>query len=249
MRLLVAGDIDPVAVDNLSGSSPFLLLGDHAGRAIPKRLERLGLNDHDLARHIAWDIGVEGLGVRLSQRLDATFVRQAYSRLVIDCNRALGSAGSIPAVSDGTVIAGNQSLEASARHARAAEIFTPYHDQIAATLASRAGATSVVSLHSFTPALAGTSRPWRYGVLHRGDSALSNAILGGLRLRLGEGLVGDNLPYAMDGTDFTIPHHVDPRRLDYLELEVRQDLIAEPDGQEAVAAWLGELFETLAPEQ
>lgn len=246
MRLLVAGDIDPVAVDNPGGCSPFLLLGDHAGRAVPRRLNRLGLDDVELARHIAWDIGVEGLGVRLAKRLGATFVRQAYSRLVIDCNRALGSEGSIPSVSDGTVIPGNHDLDAAARHRRAAEIFIPYHDHIAATLDGGHGATVVVSLHSFTPALAGLARPWRYGVLHRGDSTFSAVVLGALRSRVGESLVGDNTPYAMDGTDFTIPHHVDPRGLDYLELEVRQDLLADPAGQDATADLIGDVLMTLA---
>lgn len=249
MRLLVAGDIDPVAVDNPGGSSPFLLLGDHAGRAIPRRLAALGLANHDLARHIAWDIGVEGLGVRLARRLDATFVRQAYSRLVIDCNRALGSEGSIPAVSDGTLVPGNQNLDAAGRHARATEIFTPYHDHIATTLDRRRGATIVISLHSFTPALGGQVRPWRYGVLHRGDSSFSTAALAALGARVGEGLVGDNAPYAMDDTDFTVPHHVDPRGLDYLELEVRQDLIAEPAGQDEAAEGLAEVFQALVQER
>ncbi len=246
MRLLVAGDIDPVAVDNSGGSSPFLLLGDHAGRAIPQRLDRLGLNDVERARHIAWDIGVEGLGVRLAKRLDATFVRQTYSRLVIDCNRALASEGSIPSISDGTVIPGNQDLDAATRHARAAEIFTPYHRHIAATLDHRRGVTLVVSLHSFTPSLGDIVRPWRYGVLHRGDSAFSNAVLSALRAQVGDGLVGDNAPYAMDGTDFTIPHHVDPRGLDYLELEVRQDLLADPAGQDAAAELIGDVLMRLA---
>lgn len=243
MRLLVAGDLDPVAVDNPGGSSPFLLLGDHAGRAIPHRLDKLGLDDQALSRHIALDIGVEGLGVRLARRLDAAFVRQTYSRLVIDCNRALGSEGSIPPVSDGTVIPGNQGLDAATRHSRAAEIFRPYHDHIAARLDRRRGARFVVSLHSFTPVLAGQARPWRYGVLHRGDSDVSNAVLAALRSRVGEDLVGDNAPYAMDRTDFTIPHHVDPRGLDYLELEVRQDLIADARGQDAAAELVGDILQ------
>jgi len=42
----------------------------------------------------------------------------------------------------------------------------------------------------------------------------------------------------MDDTDFTIPHHAIGRGLDYVELEVRQDLIADAHGQKAVAARL-----------
>jgi predicted N-formylglutamate amidohydrolase len=238
MRLLVAGDIDPVAVDNPGGCSDLVLLGDHAGRRIPAQLGDMGLGAADLERHIAWDVGVAGLGARLSERLDAMFIRQTYSRLVIDCNRGLGSDGSIPDVSDGTPIVGNAALGAAERAAREGEIFTPYHAAIGAELDRRAGRSAVVvSLHSFTPSLAGAVRPWRFGVLHRGDSAFSAAVLRGLTEASGNE-VGDNLPYAMDGTDFTIPNHADPPGLDYLELEVRQDLIADADGQGRTAELL-----------
>ena len=235
MRLLVAGDIDPVAVDNPGGCADLVLLGDHAGRVIPAQLGDLGLSGADLERHIAWDIGVAGLGARLAQRLDAVFIRQAYSRLVIDCNRNLEAQDSIPEISDGARIAGNAALDAAQRQVRQAEIFAPYHAAIAAELDRRAGRTAVViSLHSFTPSLAGRARPWRFGVLHRGDSAFSAVVLRDLTDLFGDE-AGDNQPYAMDGTDFTVPHHANGRGLDYLELEVRQDLIADAEGQARIA--------------
>ena len=84
----------------------------------------------------------------------------------------------------------------------------------------------------------GQARPWRYGVLHRNDSPFSSRVLALMRAEVGEA-VGDNQPYAMDGTDNTIPLHADARGLDYLELEVRQDLLADAVGQAMVAAWLG----------
>jgi predicted N-formylglutamate amidohydrolase len=62
--------------------------------------------------------------------------------------------------------------------------------------------------------------------------------------------VGDNEPYRMDTVDFTVPHHAMKRGLDYLELEVRQDLIADEEGQAAVAdrlaRWLPEALADLA---
>ena len=63
-----------------------MLIGDHAGNAVPRGLA-LGVAAADLARHIGWDIGVAGLGEALAATLGAPFVRQHYSRLVIDCNR------------------------------------------------------------------------------------------------------------------------------------------------------------------
>ena len=66
----------------------------------------------------------------------------------------------------------------------------------------------------------------------------------GLELALFEA-AGDNQPYAMDGIDNTVPLHVDARGIDYLELEVRQDLIADEAGQDEMAAFLAGLLRRL----
>jgi predicted N-formylglutamate amidohydrolase len=242
--LLGADDPAPVIVSNEGGASPFLLLGDHAGRAVPARLDGLGLTAEAMDGHIAWDIGVAALGERLSKALDAAFIRQAYSRLVIDCNRRPDSVDAAPAASDGVAIPGNVGLTAADLAARRAEIYAPYQARIAAALDARrrdGRPTLLVSLHSFTPVMQGNARPWRFGVLHRGDSALSVRMLALLREALGEE-AGDNQPYAMDAVDNTIPLHADPRGLDYLELEVRQDLLAEPAGIAETAALLSPLL-------
>lgn len=233
--MLTYRDPAPCIVANRAGGSPFLLLGDHAGRRIPFRLGDLGLPPEAMDRHIAWDIGIAGLGERLSTQLDACFVSQAYSRLVIDCNRRPEADDAIPEESDGQVIPGNLSLTPDTRMARRIAIYDPYQDEISRILDARSeGPTLLVSLHSFTPVWKGDGRPWLYGVLHRGDSPFSQRVLQVLQAELGD-LVGDNQPYAMDGVDNTIPLHADARGLDYLELEVRQDLIDGPEGQARVA--------------
>ena len=205
----------------------------------------LGLGDAELGRHIGWDIGVAGMVRALSEALGATFIHQRFSRLVIDCNRDPARADAIPEVSDGTRVPGNADLAPAERQARIDEIARPYHARIAAELdgrAARGQPTVIVSLHSFTPSMGGVSRPWRCGVLHAGDSPFSRAALARLRGDLGDDLVGDNQPYAMDETDFTVPRHARPRGLDYLEIEVRQDTIAEPAGQRTAAALLARLL-------
>jgi predicted N-formylglutamate amidohydrolase len=234
---LVAGEA--FAVRNPGAAAPILLVGDHAGREIPDALAGLGLPEAARGAHIAWDIGVAGLGRALADRLGATFIAQRFSRLVIDCNRDPASEASIAPVSDGVAIPGNVGLTAEARAARHAQIFAPYHARIAAELDARAAPPLLVALHSFTPALAGgPARPWRFGVLHLGDSAASQRLLHSLRGRLDPALVGDNEPYRMDGTDYTVPRHAISRGLDYIELEVRQDLLATPVDQLAVAGFL-----------
>jgi predicted N-formylglutamate amidohydrolase len=242
--LLESGDVSPVGAANLGARSPFLLIGDHAGRAIPRRLGGLGLARGDLDRHIACDIGVLQTGLHLAAALNACFIHQTYSRLVIDCNRTPGSPDSIPAISDRTVIPGNADLTAAQCKARLEEIYQPYHDRIGRELDERqaAGAPTVlVALHSFTPLLQGVWRPWRFGVLHRGDSPFSARMLAVMRSAMGDA-VGDNEPYEMDETDNTVPLQRRSRPIDYLELEVRQDLIGDEAGQRATSRRLSALL-------
>jgi predicted N-formylglutamate amidohydrolase len=236
-RLLAAGEAEPATVANSSSRSPYLFVCDHAGRATPKALGSLGLPPEAFERHIAWDIGAGALSLMMGEALGACVIRQIYSRLVIDCNRAPDRADAIVEVSDGTQVPGNVGLDPTEVAARVAEIHAPYHHRIAEELDLRAATgapTLMVAIHSFTPEMNGLARPWHLGVLHLGDSALSRAMLSGLAEE-GGWVVGDNEPYAMDGIDYTIPAHAQARGLDYLELEVRQDLIAEPSGQARIA--------------
>jgi predicted N-formylglutamate amidohydrolase len=220
----------PAQISNPQGRSPFLLVGDHAGNLIPRALDGLGVAPTDRDRHIGWDIGVAQLGRRLAARLDAVFIEQAYSRLVIDCNRAPGTADSIVCRSDGTRVPGNQELSTVAVAGRIAAIHAPYHAAIAAEIARRAAcgqSTALIALHSFTPALSGVARPWEIGVLHdRGNARFARTLLGVLQ-KLPDLTVGDNQPYQMDGTDFTVPFHAYVAGIDYAELEIRQDCLAD----------------------
>ena len=133
-KLLAADEPAPVSVYNEGGKSPFLLVADHAGNLIPRALGRLGIAEGDCQRHIAWDIGIAGLGRLLANALDATLIQQNYSRLVIDCNRPLEATTSIADISENTPIPGNAGLSDCARQIRAHEIFRPYHDRIEAEL-------------------------------------------------------------------------------------------------------------------
>src|SRR5947199_7610978 len=94
--LLGADDPPPFEIVNPGGGAKLLLICDHASRAIPRALGSLGLEDSLLMRHIGWDIGAAGVTRRLAALLDAPAVLCGYSRLVIDCNRGLGDATSIP---------------------------------------------------------------------------------------------------------------------------------------------------------
>ena len=240
--LLAPDEPGPASVRAGSPDSPFVLVADHAGNAVPQVLGDLGLGEDDRRRHIAWDLGIAELAEALAERLGAPLVRQRYSRLVIDCNRDPARADAIPAVSDGSAVPANTGLSNADRATRIAAIHAPYHAAIAEALAAPVRPPILVALHSFTPAMNGLSRPWHAGVLHdRGDTRFSDAVLTGLRATIGAP-VGDNEPYAMDGIDYTVPHHCYAAGRPYAEIELRQDLLADPEGQDTWAALLAEVL-------
>ena len=254
--LLGNEDVPPVIEDNAEGSSPFLLTSDHYGRTIPRVLGDLGLPASELARHIAWDIGIAGVADALSKHLGAHLIAQRYSRLVIDCNRPPGAPSSIPRLSDATVIPGNEGLAVREVEARRREIFDPYHRRIREVIDRRlrdGRPTVLVSLHSFTPVYAGQARPWHISTLYHRDTRLPPLLLKLLRSETGL-VVGDNEPYAVsEETDYTIPVHGEKRELMNSGIEIRQDLIADQAGQrqwaDRLARVLREIEATLRAEQ
>lgn len=243
--LLAADEPPPFSIANASGASPFFLTCDHAGRRIPRSLGDLGLDESELQRHIAWDIGAAGVMSQLARSLDAFAIAQTYSRLVIDCNRPFESPTLIALRSERTDIPGNANLSAAQRQQRIDEVFAPYHARIAAELDARRAAgrpTILVTVHSFTPVYYDVARPWQVGALYHRDTRLAHALLRVIREE-GAWTAGDNEPYSVsDASDYAIPVYGEQRGLPHVELEIRQDLIADAAGQaewaERAAAWL-----------
>jgi predicted N-formylglutamate amidohydrolase len=229
MTLLLAPDEPPALVTlRPGGQSPFLLVSDHAGRRIPKKLGDLGVSEGELRRHIAFDVGIEPVVRFMADELDATAILQPYSRLVIDCNRPFHAESSIAKMSENTPVPGNVKLSPDEIAARQREIFAPYHDAIGKELDRRRHdhrPAFLVAMHSFTPVYKGVSRPWHAGVLYNRDSRFAAFILRLLREQ-DELTVGDNEPYTVsDDTDYTIPVHGEQRGLPHAAIEIRHDLI------------------------
>ena len=218
---------------------------DHAGRAFPKELGTLGLRSHELDQHIAWDIGIAGLGRRLARSLDAPFFMTAYSRLVIDCNRHVDDPTSIPQESDRIPVPGNRGLSAADRRKRQDEIFRPYHAALSQEIEGRVKAKRipvVISLHSFTPVMNGFQRPWHVGVLWNRDARMPVPLMRRLAQEP-DLVVGDNEPYSgRAGQGYSIRAHAETLGLAHALLEIRQDLIADESGQER---WAGMLHRVL----
>jgi predicted N-formylglutamate amidohydrolase len=230
---------------HIAGRAPCLVLCDHAGRWVPRGLAGLGLPEHELRRHIGWDIGAADVARSLALLLDGPAVLCHTSRLVIDPNRRPGSPGSIPEISDGTFVPGNSGIDAAAARGRLRRYFLPYHRAIArqiGRLRRRGGMPVIVSVHSFTPIMQQGWRPWQVAVLWDEDDRLAVPALAGLR-RERSLRVGDNEPYSgRYPVGYTIPFHARRPGLPHVTFELRQDLI---DTLERARAWAGRLAAVL----
>ena len=241
MSLLEDDEPSPFCVLNEAGASRFFLTADHAGREIPRALGDLGLSAAERARHIAWDIGIAEVTRGLAVALDATAVLQTYSRLVIDCNRQPGVASAFAQVSEATRVPGNAGLSEADKAARRMAVFEPYHAEITRLLGARPGRV-YLAMHSFTPVYMGVAREVEVAVLYHRNPRASRLLAGLLRGEPGL-VVGENEPYRVsDETDYGVPVHAERGGLDYIEIEIRQDLIQDAAGQ---AAWVARLARLL----
>ena len=211
-------------------------VADHASNFVPGDIE-LGVADAVMGQHVAWDIGVAGVAERMARRHDLPCFLAGVSRLVIDLHREEDSPGLIPETSDGILIPGNIGAD---RDMRLGRFHRPYHAAMAQWLEAAAPAL-IVSLHSFTPALASDpqARPWEVALLHnQDDRAARHAI----RMFEAEGLtVGDNQPYSGRALNATMNRHAEALGRPYLAIEVRQDGITRRDGQARWAAMIADV--------
>ncbi|WNO52474.1 N-formylglutamate amidohydrolase [Stakelama saccharophila] len=214
----------------IDGADPsLLLLCDHASNHVPDDID-LGIDAALLDKHVGVDIGAAALTRELSIRLLAPAVLATVSRLVIDLHREPDHPGLAPAITDGHDIPGNHGYN---REGRIARFHKPYHRTIATEI-TRHRPSLLVAIHSFTAQMAsgGGLRPWQVGVLYNRDDRAARFAFAALR---NAGVVtGDNEPYSGRSLNATLNRHGEARGIPCVSLEIRNDLIAEPEG---VAYW------------
>lgn len=245
----------PPVIENAAARGRAVIICEHASNHIPPRWGDLGLTDAQRRAHIAWDPGALGLARGLAARLDAVLVHAPVSRLVYDCNRAPDMGGAMPARSEIHDIPGNMALTPEDRAARTAAVYIPFHDGLHAVLMDRIARglhPALITIHSFTPVYFGQARTVEFGVIHDADDRLPRAILAEARARtrLRAEL---NEPYsAKDDVTHTLRLHATPYGLPNAMLELRNDLIATPQAEDAMAATLAPVLAaamaTLTPE-
>ena len=224
-----------------------LVLADHARNTLPAEYGTLGLPPAEFERHIAYDIGTEAIARGLAERLGAPMLMSCFSRLLIDPNRGEDDPTLVMRLSDGTVVPGNHPIRADEIERRIARFHRPYHDAIDVQLDAMVASGTVpivVAVHSFTPFWKGTPRPWQIGFLADGDRRAHEALLA--HFRADPSLtVGDNEPYSGALRNDTMFTHATRRGLAQALVEVRQDLVATPEGQREWTERLADALDAL----
>ena len=223
----------PVEVIPGPADRGILILCDHARNDVPAEYGTLGLPAGEFERHIGYDIGAEGVTRGLAKKLGAPAVLSLFSRLLIDPNRGEDDPTLVMALSDGTVVPGNHPIDGAEIERRLNLYHRPYHDaverQVAAMVASGT-VPIVVAMHSFTPFWKGVPRPWHIAMLTDVDKRVNGRIIE-IMERDDVLCVGDNEPYDGALRGDTMYRHATRRGLPQALVEVRQDLIATPEGQ------------------
>ncbi|WP_424948373.1 N-formylglutamate amidohydrolase [Candidatus Spongiihabitans sp.] len=231
---MIDNQIRPFEAINANGSSALLIACDHADNLIPDEMAGLGLHPDYLRQHIAYDIGAKQVAMRLAEFFDAPLLLANYSRLVVDLNRHLHDPSLIAEYSDGVEIPGNLNLTDEMRARRINHYFHPYHNQyqdMVNNLIAKHNRPIILAVHSFTPIMNGLVRPWEMGVLWNQDEVLARQLIGSLSKVTGFN-IGDNQPYhATDPHGYAQAIHSHERGVELALLEIRQDLIADSDGQ------------------
>ena len=235
-------DPPPYTVINDQGKAKVLLTGDHVSNVMPKALGNLGLDRSALKQHIAYDIGTRKLINHLSEHLDAPAVLAGYSRLVVDLNRSLEDPSVMPEISDEQVIPGNQNLSQAHRNERIHCFYTPYRKAIDSKLhrfREQGVVPAFISIHSFTPQMAGFVRPWHAGILWDKDPRIPVPLMENLGAHPDGFNIGNNEPYSgKHPADYTIDHHAEAAGLPHVSIEIRQDLVDTEEGAERWATIL-----------
>lgn len=203
---------------------------EHASCALPREYRGLGLPRSAIVDHIGWDPGARALQREVGRRLGAACVASRWSRLLVDCNRAPDSASLILARSDGVAVPGNRGLSRAERRRRIDLYHRPYHEAVTRAVdraLRRDPGARLLSLHSFTPVLAGEVRRLDVGVLFDEHPALARQLgraiaAMGYRVRYNE-------PYSgLAGLIYSARRHGLAAGIEYVELEVNNALLRSP---------------------
>lgn len=243
----------PLSTPNAGFQRRHVLIScEHASNRVPEELRNLGLAKRHLDDHIAWDRGAALIARAVAARLGAPCHLGRWSRLVVDLNRSPEHPKLVAPVSFGVIIPGNQDVDAVEMARRVRRWWKPYRDRATADvsrLIARHGRCLHLSIHSFTPVVAGVRRRADIGILYDPAHAAARAFAKRLRSALAPSGLGIymNEPYRGTSDGFTTSLHARLPHSCYaaLELETNQRLLRTPVAANRVARSIADALATL----
>ncbi len=208
---------------------------EHASNRVPRPWRASPSDRGLLAMHWGYDIGAARVTREACGALGGWAMLSRFSRLLCDPNRAPDDPTLVLARVDEGDVGFNRRGPARLRDAaeRVDRFHAPFHAALDDTL-RRARPRLLLSIHSFTPVFRGQRRAMEAGVLYDRHDALAERLLLALR---GQGLRTEaNAPYSgKDGLIYSAQRHGLAHDVPYLELELRQDLLADRRGARRAA--------------
>jgi predicted N-formylglutamate amidohydrolase len=236
-------DFEAVQLENPDGTSPVLLICEHASNHFPPQFEGLGLSQEVQQSHVAWDPGAYAVMQRMSKILNAKMISGRVSRLIYDCNRPPEAKDAVPVRSEVYDVPGNRDLNVDQYMERVAQCYTPFHKQVTQAINWSKVTPVLVTIHSFTPVYFGSERATEVGILHDEDSRLADAMLAHAE-QISDLKIERNEPYGPeDGVTHTLQRHGLEHGLLNVMIEVRNDLLKTEVQQDEMANLLSDLVQ------
>ncbi len=209
-----------------SPEATLALCCEHASARIPAPWTTTPADAPWMGTHWAIDLGARALTLGLAKALGAPAVLSRFSRLLCDANRPESAPDLCRPEVEGHPLSFNVGVDAAERQRRLDRFYRPYHAQIDHMLNTHRPRL-LFSVHTFTPVYIGAPRSVQVGVLfdlHDELAARFADLLQPLDL-----LTELNQPWSgKAGLAFSPDLHGRKAGIPYLELEVRQDLLATP---------------------
>ncbi len=251
---LYISDDDPDVISIVDNNSSLIFSGPHNGKAVPSCLpECLGTDPQWFYNaHEASDLYMDDLFCALKKSIkDANYIAGNYSRLVCDLN-------AMPdyAISQFSSEYKNVSIPSNLpdkccskqRMMRLNNIYHPYHDskkEMIKRIRQIKGYVINLDMHSFTPTWKQEKREVEIGTIRCEKTPLSQAIEEYLKSQSEYKFISGQ-PYRVaerpSNAASLITHSND---IQYVGIEIRNDLISSPDGIEKMVNFIKKCIEYL----
>lgn len=221
-------EFEPVTYNEGNAETLVVLTCEHASNRLPPGWMWPDKDKRLIATHWASDLGAKDLAQSLAAQMEAPSVLAGFTRLFADPNRTVTSKTLFLTEADGEPIELNAGISTEERDRRLECCYQPYHQAIDRVLEAYPKARTVLSVHTFTPVYEGKTRDVGVGVLYEFDKEVAEKVVAALQplevpIRL-------NQPYSgKDRFIYSASLHAQRWGRQAVEIEVRQDLVSNPD--------------------